>query len=840
MLGQSIDTLINFVVNPVNDAPVVDLDNFAGVLRDTLIMHRSTPDTVDLSAFTNDVDDLTLVWSTDDPSPANLTVGAPSASGVLIMTVPDTAIFADYLLIITATDTSSATGSDTLVVSIRSWSPEIIEPLSEIFVVAGGPETVSLTGLVIDNDTPDANLRWSFEVRDFVLDTVDTQVLWTYDSTAQEVTITALTGYDARNRLNFFVVDDSNNRDTASAPLGIFSTLRPAVFAFPQITLIWNTTTDLLDLDDFILDPIYSPNQLDTIVWTHIGGTRLASVFIDPSNHVVTITTDPNFFGWDTVSFIATNPENLSDTSAQVLRILPDVDSPPVWLALGDFEVVFDDTTDLFRLTERVIDDFTLVDSLSFSWVINPDPLKPVNLIVDSTTWDIKVTDQTATNYTTWLYFTATDGQNQTAISDTVFIAVKDSYSPVWSILPVVRMETSSQAQDSLRQYLTDRDTPFSGLTVTVTPADSRITVNYNPVTSIVTYISKSIQTETLVTYIASDSEGNVSTAVARIIVKEPFDPIPPEGMVSYYFHPVHDKRIEYVVVADSTTVNFTNIYVLNSRERSLTFTQTDTLPPTYTWIARDKLSVAGNYQLFAEVNDLRNNVNRMSLDLTIAFSKAIGGQLVSPDGKLSLSYPPLPIPEGNLIILSQTFAAAGQAGGLVSLSKGAPLRTYDIDTNLPEEILMTVHYRLPGDDPYHAFYDLTDGTQQRLETYLTDDGRFEAYLPTGRTVAFAKSAVRAGALPSAGQLWTHPNPFNSTLQIRFMLRVPGTAGIAIYNLLGQLVFRTPRSEYAPGIHSIAWHGNDLHGRTVPSGIYFVRLTTSRGTPQLQKVTLLK
>ena len=588
------------------------------------------------------------------------------------------------------------------------------------------------------------------------------------------------------------------------------------------------------------MDPIYSPNQLDTIIWTYIGGTRLTSVFIDPTTHLVTITTDVSFFGWDTVGFIATNPEGLSDTSDQVLRILPDVDLPPVWLPLGDFEVVYPDTTDLFRLTERVIDDFTLVDSLIFAWVTNPDPLKPVNLIVDSTTWNIKVTDQTATTYTTWLYFTATDEQNQVGISDTVFISVQDSYSPVWSTIPNIRMETSSQAQDSLWQYLTDRDNPDkTTLTITVTPADSRITVSYDPVTSVVTYTSKSIQTETLILYSASDGQ-NVASTFARVIVKEPFDPIPPEGVVSYYFHPVQNTRIEYVVVADSTTVNFTNTYILNSRLRSLTFTQTDTLPPTYTWIAQDKLSVAGNYQLFADVNDRRNNVNRMTLNLTIAFSKAIGGRLISSDGNLTLSYPPLPIPEGHLIVLAQSGADDDRVEGLAALTKGVPLRTYDIDTNLPEEILMTLHYRLPGDDPYHAFYDLTDGAQQRLETYLTEDGQFEAYVTTGRTVAFAKSAVRASALPTAGQLWTHPNPFNSTLQVRFMFRVPGTGSIAIYNLLGQLVFRTPRSDYPAGVHSIAWHGNDLHGRTVPSGIYFVRLTTNRGAPQLQKVTLLK
>ncbi|MCH8327557.1 MAG: T9SS type A sorting domain-containing protein, partial [Candidatus Marinimicrobia bacterium] len=165
----------------------------------------------------------------------------------------------------------------------------------------------------------------------------------------------------------------------------------------------------------------------------------------------------------------------------------------------------------------------------------------------------------------------------------------------------------------------------------------------------------------------------------------------------------------------------------------------------------------------------------------------------------------------------------------------------YSLDTNLPEDLLMTVRYRRQGHDGFYAFYDVTDGARERIPTYKTGFDTYEAYVSTGKTITFDESPVKAGdALPSTAQLWTHPNPFNATLQMSFMMRLPDRGQIKIYNLLGQEIFSTERMDYAPGIHSIAWHGRDQQGRQLASGIYFVQLTTDRGLSQLRKVTLLK
>ena len=43
----------------------------------------------------------------------------------------------------------------------------------------------------------------------------------------------------------------------------------------------------------------------------------------------------------------------------------------------------------------------------------------------------------------------------------------------------------------------------------------------------------------------------------------------------------------------------------------------------------------------------------------------------------------------------------------------------------------------------------------------------------------------------------------------------------------------------AAGAHEVAWDGRDAQGRTVPSGLYFARLTTEYGI-ETRKLALLK
>ncbi len=91
----------------------------------------------------------------------------------------------------------------------------------------------------------------------------------------------------------------------------------------------------------------------------------------------------------------------------------------------------------------------------------------------------------------------------------------------------------------------------------------------------------------------------------------------------------------------------------------------------------------------------------------------------------------------------------------------------------------------------------------------------------------------------SVARLSTSPNPFNPRTTLSFTLPVASHAKLAIYDALGNEIVRLVDKWMPAGPHGIDWSGVTGSGRTVPSGIYFCRLTTPWGA-QTRKVQLVR
>jgi hypothetical protein len=127
-------------------------------------------------------------------------------------------------------------------------------------------------------------------------------------------------------------------------------------------------------------------------------------------------------------------------------------------------------------------------------------------------------------------------------------------------------------------------------------------------------------------------------------------------------------------------------------------------------------------------------------------------------------------------------------------------------------------------------------------------------------------SAQEGGRGASSGQEsgfqleQNYPNPFNPETKIPFVLSEglfvdgrPAVVSLRIFNLLQQMVavpvaLGHPSGEgvevrqldyYAPGRYEAYWDGNDLSGRQVASGIYFMQLTVN-GVSKTRKMYVLK
>ena len=849
-LGMTIDTLLTFTVNSVNDTPWVNFDNVSE-RGDTIVIYHGRPDTLDLKP---------LIWDVDNPS-FTLSLANPDTANLWASLLPDTLLrleakpsiplyFGNINLIITAEDATAAQGSDTLVVSIRSWPP-VIDYLPDIRILAGTPDTLSLNELVSDNDTDDALMTWTFSVVDFA-DTLtpDPQVTFTYDQAAQEVIFNTPAKYAATDLLIATVEDDDNNTDTDTTKLAVFATLSPVTF-IPADTLVLyrDSVTDVYDLDDYVLDPIYDPEDL---AWTYDGGDSLESVYIDPVSHLLTLTTDAVFFGWDSLTLFVSNDDGHADTVGFVIRVIPRTDGPPLWSPFDDVEIVYPDTIDLFFLADVCKDDFTDSDQIIFTGYTNPDPAKPVDLIINPVTGFARIAVPAVAIYDTWIYFAAEDDMGQVTYSDTLWISVKDSYSPVWSQIPLIRMYVD-QTDSSLvlQNYLSDRDTPLANLTISYVNPNPLITVSYNTTTTRVTIVAFNIQSDSRLTFTATDPQENSVSAQVRVIVDPPNDFTPPDGNLRYFFNPVADRWIHYVLISDSTADWIQSTYIHNNREESLTFTQQDSLPGTLTWTAPYYFATEGSYNLSVELVDAPGNVRRLSQSLSVSLPKGRAADFTSPDGLLTLSYPSPSTTAGGLIIIAEDIDSVNTwhlgAHPLPSLGKSRPRREpvtiYALDTNLPEDFLVTLTWRGTDNhsDAYYSFFELVGNDPRRIDTYLGSAGEFSAVTSLGRDIIFSASDIPASKAPLPDEeLFCWPNPFNATIQVRFLLRLEDRGQIVIYNLLGQHIFSTPTRNFNPGVHTFDWQGVDNYGQLVSSGPYFIRLQTDRGKVLTRKVTLLK
>ncbi|UCF06392.1 MAG: T9SS type A sorting domain-containing protein [bacterium] len=84
-----------------------------------------------------------------------------------------------------------------------------------------------------------------------------------------------------------------------------------------------------------------------------------------------------------------------------------------------------------------------------------------------------------------------------------------------------------------------------------------------------------------------------------------------------------------------------------------------------------------------------------------------------------------------------------------------------------------------------------------------------------------------------------YPNPFNPVTTIGYSLPSKMHVTLCIYDVSGAHVVTLVDGVKTMGSHFVQWYGRDTKGRTVPSGIYCLRLVAGDFV-QTKKMVLLK
>ena len=86
----------------------------------------------------------------------------------------------------------------------------------------------------------------------------------------------------------------------------------------------------------------------------------------------------------------------------------------------------------------------------------------------------------------------------------------------------------------------------------------------------------------------------------------------------------------------------------------------------------------------------------------------------------------------------------------------------------------------------------------------------------------------------------SYPNPFSTETTIEYYLPEPCHATVKIFNMQGRVLRILDDAKRNSGFYKTAWDGKDETGNIVPSGFYFYRIETTKGSFQNKQLFFLR
>jgi hypothetical protein len=97
-----------------------------------------------------------------------------------------------------------------------------------------------------------------------------------------------------------------------------------------------------------------------------------------------------------------------------------------------------------------------------------------------------------------------------------------------------------------------------------------------------------------------------------------------------------------------------------------------------------------------------------------------------------------------------------------------------------------------------------------------------------------------AGAPPAAAWLGaSFPNPFSASTEIAYAIPSAAPLELGVYDVNGRKLATLARGTESAGRHVVRWDGRDAAGRSLPAGVYFVRLDFA-GRYEASKIVLTR
>ena len=688
-----------------------------------------------------------------------------------------------------ATDDDGGVGSQVFPVTVRN-----VPPTAE----AGGPyNAVRFEPLQIAGSGSDAG------VNDVLTYAWDLDGDGTFESDGQQVshTYVLLGTYTIHLR----VQDNGGGEgiDSAQVVVGLGN---PVLSNIPPQTTAEGTPFDPILLDNFVDDPNTPDNQ---ILWSFFGNQNL---IVQVQNRTATVVpADSEWAGTENITFIASDPQGLRDSTTTAFTVIP-VNDPPSVSGIPNQQITEKETFAPISLNQYVRDPDNTDAELHWNVFGN------INLGV-SIENNIATITRVNPNWfgTEVLLFVAIDplGASDSTLVNFSMTAVNDP--PAIAEIPgqTIR-ENQAFAPIVLDDFVDDPDNADNELLWSIYGNRDLLVRIVNRIATVTPPDSEWAGVE-IIHFAAKDPGGQADTAAVRFEIIGFNDPPRLINVTDYSIDEDDTLAFSAEQLANMAFDPDDPIDRLEFTLAGATYLRLQDNPAGGIWIL-PQADWSGVERVWLKVSDgenadsARTRINVLPVDdAPKAFSliSPVGVFYTSPPDTLTFKWQSTYDPDaGDEVTYTWQLSSKETFSDTLIQQKGL------IDTTV---VIFTGGGFLPGGSFYWRVIATSTGGQS---TFSRNNGVF-SFLTTG--------IDDDARIPSDLSLYqNYPNPFNPETRISYDLPQAGAVTLTVYNSLGNAVRQLVSGHQGAGRHKVTWDARDDAGRKVASGIYIYKLQAGK------------
>ncbi len=436
---------INITSMVTNDVPVV------GDIPDQTITEGQTFNSIDLNKYVSDGNhsNSQISWSYSGNTQLIVSI---DLNNIATVSLPDSEWNGSETISFIATDPGAATDSDPATFTVNGINdrPRVSDIPDQNIQEGATFTTISLDSYVSDPDNADSEMSWSYSGNSSLTVSINTARVATVSTPNAD--------WNGSEIITFTATDPGNL--SAGDPAGFTVSAvndTPLVTDIPDQTIDEGGNFTTIALDNYVSDVDNADSEL---TWSYSGNSSL-TVSISAA-HVATVSTpNADWYGSESISFIATDPAGASDNDPAVF-VVNGINDPPQVSDIPDQTIAEGATFATIILDNYVSDPDNADSELTWSYSGNSSLTVSINTARVATI----STPNADWNGSETITFSAKDPANLAGSDPATFSITAVNDAPVVSGIPNQSIsEGGAFQQINLDTYVSDVDNSDAEMT---------------------------------------------------------------------------------------------------------------------------------------------------------------------------------------------------------------------------------------------------------------------------------------------------------------------------------------------------------------------------------------